>query len=341
MLRRHRNLAVILAIGLTLAACGRPDAAENAPVSGSWSDVVAAAEREGAVTIYSTQVPQQLENLKKAFEAKYPKITVTVVRSEDTELIPRVETEHRTNRGIGDLYVSASRPWISGHTELFQAPRGPAFDAGEYDRKANVAEGNYFVVSAFVGAFAWNTKLFPGKINDWPDFLDPALGNGNIGVVKPDTASKVGFFKYIEERYGAEYLDKLAAQRPKIYPSAVPMANALTSGEIAAATFVEPMTRQQASGAPVEWSVGGQPWGVPFYGMLLGSAPHPNAAQLLADFAITREGQAAITPNAGSVLRDVPGAVTTTADLSMLDLGALTPDKIKEFQSTWEKLFVA
>ena len=44
-------------------------------------------------------------------------------------------------------------------------------------------------------------------------------------------------------RFGPTFLPRLAQQRPKIYPSALPMAAALASGEISAALFVVPECR--------------------------------------------------------------------------------------------------
>jgi iron(III) transport system substrate-binding protein len=339
--RRRRgpaSIALLTAVGMLLAAFGASSATASQPESRSWRRIVTAAEREGSVTIYSSQVTNQLDRLKASFERKYPKIKLEVVRSDDAALTPRVEAEQRTGEGIADLFVSASVPWITKNISTLVSPRGPAFDSDTYDRSKNVPKNKYFEISAFVGAFAWNTQLYSGKINDWPDFLDRKL-DGKIGIVNPDTPTKVAFYDFLQRNYGKDYLKKLARQNPRVYPSLQPMVGALTSGEIAAATFVQPLTDEQAAGAPVEWGLGKQPWGTPFYGMLLESAPHKNAAQVLANFLVTREGQEAIAVNGGSVIPDVPGAVTTTNDLYAIRVAKVTPDKLREFQTSWQSLF--
>lgn len=337
--RFARILAIMLVVGLAFGACGNSGGQTNEPVEGTSDDIVAAAEDEGTVTLYTTQVPDQAQDLVAAFEEAHPEIDVELVNVEDTELIPRVEAEDRTGQGVADVYVTASEPWITEHTDFIVEPRGPAFDAPEYDRSANVTEHGYFTVAAFVGAFGWNTDLYSGEIRDWPDFLDPSLSGGKIGVVNPDTATKVGFYNYLSENYGDDFVEQLAAQDPQVYPRAPSMSAALASGEIAAATFVEPLVEQEAGGAPVRWGLGEAPWGVPFYGLILRSAPHPNAAQVLADFIISKAGQEAFARGGASVLPDVPGAVTTMAKVEKLPLAELTTEVQQDFAADWDALF--
>ena len=61
-------------------------------------------------------------------------------------------------------------------------------------------------------------------------------------------------------------------------------------------------------------------WGARFNTSILDIAPHPNAAQVLANFIITEPGQEAIARKAASVLPDVPGAVTTVDKVRVQDL---------------------
>jgi iron(III) transport system substrate-binding protein len=337
--------AVVIAGVAALTGCGddgeqaATEPPTDAPATGDWEQVLAAAEEEGEVTIYSSQVSDQLDALKTAFEEAHPDITLTVVRQDDGALLPRIEAEARTGRGTADIYVSASLPWISENTDLFVEPRSPAFDEPEYDRDANVPEGSYFVVSAFVGAYGWNTELYDGTIEDWPDLLDEELADGRIGIVNPDTPTKVSFYLNLEDNYGDDFLQQLAEQEPRVYPSLQPMVGALTSGEIAAGTFVDPLVDEQEAGAPVEWRLGEHPWGTRFYGMILDSGPHPNAAQVLAEFLISREGQEAIAGGGAAVLPDVPGAVTTMDQIAQQDVERVGPEQVQEFQARWDDLF--
>ena len=335
-----RTAATAAALGLALvtAACGGSET-ESKPTaaSGSWEDVVAAAEKEGNVTIYSGQGTDQLDELAAKFQEKYPKIKVEVVRGVETALAPKVEAEARTGKGVADIFVTTDRNWLDANKANFVAPRGPAFDDPAYNKAENVLANSAFVTNAAVLTFASNTERFNGKLTDYAGLIDPALADGKIGIPPTKGATFVDFYKYLEENYGADYLQKLAAQKPRLYPSALPMAEALSSGEISAATFVQPQVDEKEAGAPVEWGLADPAWGARFQGALLKSGPHPNAAQLLADFMITKDGQAAIARKNAAVLPDVPGAVAEVANVRKPS--TMTPEQVKEYEQKLSGLF--
>jgi ABC-type glycerol-3-phosphate transport system substrate-binding protein len=132
--------SLTLFLATSAAACGSSGGEENTPVAGAWPDVIKAAEKEGSVTIYSSQVTDQLQALKVAFEKKYPRIKLEYVRAAADAGVPKVEAEARTGRGIADILVTASAFWLETHSDLFAPVRGPAFDAAEYNRAENIAK---------------------------------------------------------------------------------------------------------------------------------------------------------------------------------------------------------
>jgi iron(III) transport system substrate-binding protein len=71
--------------------------------------------------------------------------------------------------------------------------------------------------------------------------------------------------------------------------------------------------------------------------MVLKQAPHPAAAQLLADYMITQQGQATSQRAAGTVRKDVPNAYYVTP--RQQNLKDLTPQKVTEFQASWNDMF--
>lgn len=348
--RRRGALLILLSItALLLAACGggNDNNAESkvVPASAGMDELVAAAKKEGQVTVYSAQDLTALNNLAKAFEAKYPGIDVKTVRGTDGDLGVKVETEFNSGKGIADMYVSASLSWVEPQAKAgrFLAPTGPELTGkGAYDAKKYVHKGNYFETNSAVLTFGWNTKLYPEGMTDYTDLLDPKLSGGKIGVIQPSAPSIVDFYLWLEEKYGADFVKKLAAQKPRIYPSALPMGEALQSGEIAAGSFVAPITLDPAKkkGAPVDYRMPPNgAWGARYYGMVLQTAPHPNAAQLFANFMVTAKGQELITPSAGSVLPKVPGTVITNDKVRIQDPAKLTPDAVAAYQKKWKALF--
>jgi iron(III) transport system substrate-binding protein len=347
--RRREGLPVVLLLITTLmvAGCGGgndDNSADLVSADAGIDALVTAAKKEGKITIYSAQGLDALNNLAAAFEKEYPGIDVETVRGVDGDLSVKVETEFQTGKGIADMYVNASLSWVEAQAKAgrFLAPTGPELTGkGTYDVKQYVHEGNFFETNAAVLTFGWNTKLYPKGLTDYPDLLDPALA-GKVGVIEPTAPSIVDFYLWLEETYGADYVTRLAAQKPRIYPSSLPMGEAMSSGEIAAGSFVAPiaLVPAKAKGAPVDFKMPPSgAWGSRYYGMVLKTGPHPNAAQLFANFMVTEKGQELITPSAGSVLPNVPGTLITNDKVRVQDPSKLTPDAVAAYQKKWKSLF--
>jgi len=336
-------LAAATIVALTTTACGGSSGGTAAgPVSGSWTDVVAAAEKEGKVTLYSSQNPVNLEKLKTAFQAKYPKIALEFVRGTDAEMNPKVEVESRTGKGIADVHVLTDAKWITTAASSGAYSTkivGPDFDAADYGRAKSVISDTFFLTSAAVFAMGWNTDKVPGGFSDPRDMLKPEF-KGKIGITNPaGIAAYVEFYKFMTAHFGAEYLTQLAALKPRIYPSSLGIAQALTSGEIVATPVVQPLLSEEESGAPVAWKLPTPPYGAPWYSHVLKAAPHPNAAQVLADFMVTKAGQDALSSGYAAVLPNTPAAVAQAQDISLPNPDDLTPEKTQAYTAEWEKLF--
>ncbi|WP_280415963.1 ABC transporter substrate-binding protein [Nocardia carnea] len=330
-----------LAVTSVLTACGASPGT-TAPVSGTWDEVIAAAESEGSVLLYSSQKPANLERLEKAFETAYPRIDLEFVRGTDADINPRVETENRTGRGTADVHMLTDATWISNaaqsgnySTELV----GPNVRAPEYRPESSVLENRFALSSAAVFALGWNTEAVPGGLASPRDILDPKY-TGKIGIVNPTgIASYVDLYRYYADTYGADYWERMAELKPRIYPSALGIAQALTSGEIAVTPSVQPLVTEVAAGAPVDWALPPQPWGTPWYSHVVSVAPHPNAAQVLVDFLATREGQTALNDGYAAALPDIPGAVVQAQDIAAPDTRDLTPDKVAQYSQEWARRF--
>ena len=307
--------------------------------SPQWQQIVEAAKKEGMVTIYSGQGLIQLNDLAARVK-KDLGISVQVVRAIDSELTTKVDAERDSGRAICDLFVDTNPIALKNRSAKGEvaAPAGPAFDDARYDRKSRVPEGTYFEIDATVLTFSWNKEVFPKGIKDYPDVLDPAL-SGKIGIPATLAPAYVDFYMFLEEFYGPEFLVKLAALKPRVYPGALPMAQAVVSGEIGAALTTQPLIDEIAKGAPVGWGLAPKYWGSRFYGQVLKNAPHPNAAQVLADYMVSQSGQEAISRLASAALPNISGAIGVTSDVRHLNLARLTPEFLAEFRERWKKLF--
>lgn len=310
----------------------------HAQTAADWPKIIDAAKKEGQVTIYSAQGLVLLNDLAERFKKEYG-ITVNVVRAVDAELIPRIEAELSTGRGIADIFVAADEGMVRDrHARgVVIAPQGPAFNVPVYDRRSRVPQGTYFETNAFVVAYGWNKELWPQGIKEFRELLNPAL-TGKIGLPNPSVPALVDFYLFLEENNGGpDFTAKLAALKPRIYPGALPIGQALVSGEISVAAYCQPLNDEISKGAPVEWRIASKAWGARFWGQILKTSPHPNAAQLLANYMITQPGQEALARNTASVLPGI--GLTTTDKVHRQDLTKLTPDRVKAYQENWRKMF--
>ena len=320
---------------------------DGAEADAALAELVAAAEEEGSVTIYSSQGLDQLNATAAAFEEKYPGIDVEVVRGTDADAIPRVETELSTGTSGGDLVVTASPTFMIAHGDagdwVDPAASPQIGGLGDYDAEQYVHDGNYFEVGAAVLTFAWNTDDVPDGLADYADLLDPALAGGRIAVIDPAISpAAVDYYLWLEETFGEDYVAQLAAQEPRIYPSALPIGEALSSGEVSAAAYAAPGTLipAAASGAPVDFGLSASgAWAARFFGAIPKSSDSPNAAALLADFIVTAEGQELLQSGAGSVLPDIPGTLITNDKVRVMDLGAIAPEPAAAYVEQWNSLF--
>ena len=332
---------------LALAGCGG-DSEPAAELAGSWEEIVEQAGEEGEVTIYSTHSPDNLEKLKRAFEAEYPDITLTYVRGTDADILPKVEIENQTGRGTVDVHMTTDAGWIDRSLETDYSVEivGPSFENEVYDPEHSIIEDKWFLTSATVFLLGWNTDKLPEGLETPEDALDPKL-KGKIGISNPaGIPTYADMYRKINVNFGENYNQRLAEAEPKIYDSAVAIGQAIASGEIwASPVAATTLLAEKENGAPVDTKVPEKPFGVPWYSHVLTSAPNPNAAQVLADFLVTEEGQAAISADYVAALPDVegtgvPGADVLAQDVELADPETLTQESVNEFQAEWEALFL-
>lgn len=339
----------ILGLGITLALAGcgsggkSSDGKGSGPVSGDWNAVVAAAKKEGSVLLYSSQNPVNLKVLQEAFAKQYPGIKMEFVRGTDAEMNPKVEVEQRTGKGAADVHMVTDPAWITNDAKTGTYSTNlvaPALGNAAYDKATSVLNDRFALVSAAVFSLGWNKDAVPNGLKNPNDILKPEY-TGKIGITNPQGISAyVDFYKYLDKNFGPDYLQQLAKFKPRIYPSALGIAQALTSGEISVTPVVQPLVNEVDAGAPVGWALPNPPWGTPWYVHALKSAPHPNAAQVLVDFMLTEPGQIALNKGYAAVLPDVKGSVARAQDIKLPDPTQLTPELNQKFQATWEGLFL-
>jgi len=346
------SVTIVLAIAMVAGACGssgksKPQASKASTgattatsVDPAFQAIVDKAKQEGSATIYSSQGPDQLNDLAKRFQAKYG-IRLDVLRDVDANIEAKLNVEHDSKKGVADVAVLSDTGFVTskGQAGYFTQPTGPDFNNPAYDKAKNVNPTGSFVTTAAVFALGWNTSAVPGGMKSYADLLDPKL-KGKVGVPDPAVSpSIVDFYMYLQEQQGQDFVSKLAAQKPQIFPSVLTEGQNLTSGQISAGTAVQALVDEKANGAPVDFVVPSPAWGARFWASVTAVAPHPNAALVLADYLLTQDGQEAMSRKAGSALPNIKGAVTDVSKIRVPDPAKLTPDAVANFRAEFKKLF--
>jgi len=333
-------LAVVIAAGALTAgtASGAPGATPKQPSAAQWRAIIGKAQSEGTVTIYSVQAPANLAALAKAFEAKF-KIKVVVNRNVDSVLLAQVNTEQGANKLVADIWVPSLKRLVLGSTRngWLADAIGPNFFKKRFDRKAHLVGKGWHTGAAVLG-MAWNTKAVPDGVTDARGFLASNF-TGRIGVPDPRISpSFMDWYLAQQKKYGADFMAKLAAQKPKIYTSTLPMTQAVASGEIIGAPCAAGTALDlKKAGAPIDYKVLPDNWNAPYIGVIFKNAPHPNAAQLLANYMLSPEGQALVNRGFGALYPNIPDTFyTKIRDINVNDF---TKAKVDAFNANWVRLF--
>src|SRR5205823_5645496 len=159
--------------------------------------------------------------------------------------------------------------------------------------------------------------------------------SGKIGVPDPRVSpSFMDWYLWAQAKYGPSILTKLAAQNPKIYTSTLPMTQAVASGEIIGAPCAAGTALAlKANGAPIDYKVLKDEWNTPYWGLILKQAPHPAAAQLLANYIVSRKGQGEVDNGFGAIYPNIPGTFYVIPRRQKLS--NFTPAKIAAFSAKW------
>lgn len=300
-------------------------------LSGGWAAaqapdpaLLAAARKEGVVRLAGDLIPPSLRGIKIAFEKEYPGITLETTYITGPAFATRLTAEQNARQHLVD--VSLINVAQVGVIERFQEPYASP-QAANYDARNKSGVPNLWTqnVGISLGVIYNNQQVTAETMpKSLEDLLHPRWKD-RIGVISPlvnDYA--LNYFSAIDQEMGrakaTAFFEALAKQKPLFFgPNGTPLAEGVKNGQFAVAmTFLAHV-----------YSIGGGESGtmrvapVPGYltsGMgtttaLLKTAPSPNAAKLLIDFLLSRDG--------ANVIRSF-GYVSTYNGIGLPDLLATT-----------------
>jgi iron(III) transport system substrate-binding protein len=323
------NRAFLAACFLTLLPA-QVDAAGEISWETEWQRAIKAAEQEGQVVVYKLAEDAEWE----AFQKRFPKIKVVLMQGSATQHLQRIMAERRAGKFLADVV----RLGGGTSTTLYHAnaldPLPPALILPEVKDAAKWFEGKHhyndnenqytFIYAAFpLRLLGYNTKLIDGNsITSFSELLDPKWqGKATIKDPKDPGGGSPLLFLYHNPRLGPDYIRKLLTVGGlTLVRDERQQTDWLASGKfpIAITAKAEEVDEAKRRGLPVDVldphamkeGAGLEAGGTMI--SLMNRAPHPNAARVLINWFLSREGQMVIQnrgpnlPRHNSLREDIP-----------------------------------
>ena len=268
-------------------AAGKVESAEE-----RLAKLVEAAKKEGKITIYSVGSIEESEKGIKVFNKKYPFIQVEPYTGTSEDLAEKIMTESKAGRNIADLVRAdtAIYPLLdAGLAMKYLSPESANFPKGAYD-----PEGAWRFLQYTVHSIAWNTKSIAAA--DAPRSYDDLLNPKYKGKLAIEAECLEWFSQQLAIRgreKGIEYMRKLAEQKPRLTKGHTTLSRLVVTGEVPLAVMVYAYRSQldKESKAPIEWVADKPATANQTMLVITKDAPHPNAAKLMVDWWLSKEGQ--------------------------------------------------
>ena len=255
-------------------------------------DLVDAAEKEGALTYYTANFAETEQEVIKAFNKRFPKIKISMVRAPGGQLITRIKTEAAAGKLAADVVNHSDRGLMLELQDMFQDYTPP--NAADYRPDALVSP-KFWPGVTLGWCIAYNTQLVKNAPKTWMDLTKDEYKGKQIGqVVGPSGGTTWTRVMFERQVLGEDYWKKQAALGVTLYPSGAPTSDSLVRGEISIAPLLYNIIYTKiVEGAPAEaiFAPEGVPI-VPYADGIPKTSKSPNAAKLFMNWRLSKEGQA-------------------------------------------------
>jgi iron(III) transport system substrate-binding protein len=298
--------------------------------------IVAAAQKEGTFTLYTSIAEKDIAPLVAPFEKKYG-IKVRVWRAGSDKVLQRTVTEANGRRyDVDAIHISAPEMEALHKEKILQPVSDPVF--AELVPGAVPAHHEWVSTLLTVFVQAYNTNLI--KKEELPkrfeDLLDPKW-KGKLGIEMEDfdwfasTVTEMGEAKGL-----ALFRDIAATNGISVRKGHSLLTNMVGSGEVPLALTVYNYMPEAArkKGVPIGWFVL-EPAIARANGIgIARRAPHPNAALLFYDYLLSPEAQKTLVS-----LNYVPTNASVESPLKKMKLKVMDPAIVVDQMDKWNKVY--
>jgi iron(III) transport system substrate-binding protein len=277
-----------------------------------WEQTLAAAKKEGQVTVYI----YRYEGLLQDFKRDYPGINVVAVTGRGNDLTNRIMAERRGGKYIADVYSGGTN---SLYNTLYKGkaldPLKPLLILPEvtdlskwYGKEHRYADPEGKYIFAFIGSpsnaqLAYNTTLVnPKEFKSYADVVHPKWKGKIVSLDPRDTGLGATMqFYYYSPEIGPEFMKKFFGGMEITYAKNFQqMTNWLAQGKYAICMGCKDSARAKKQGLPVDdfdtnhWKEGSSFSAGGGSVSYVNQAPHPNAAKVFLNWFLSRRGQIAL-----------------------------------------------
>jgi iron(III) transport system substrate-binding protein len=328
--------AMLLAAALAAPALAQDPALLNYSGADRSAKILAAAQKEGALTLYTSIAEKDIAPLVGPFEKKY-NIKVKVWRAGTDKVLQRTITETNGKRyEVDAIHISAPEMEALHLEKLLQPVTAPVFASLVPGSVPAHREWTATLLTVFVQAY--NTSII--KKEDLPkrfeDLLHPKW-KGKLGIEMEDFDWYAATVTAMGEAKGVKlFNDIVATNGISVRKGHSLLTNLVGSGEVPLALTVYNYMPEAArkKGVPIGWFAL-EPVIARANGIgIARHAPHPNAALLFYDYLLSPEAQKILVS-----LDYVPTNSTVDSPLKGMKLTVIDPAVTLNQMDKWNKLY--
>ena len=327
-----KSYSLVLAIVLSFFAAAEPLPAQN----------IEKALKEGEVVWYTPTAIEDSQRMIQAFEKKHSGIKVRLFRNRETALLPRILAEKQSGRPIVDVTslrgIGYYQLWKRNLIQPYISPESAVYPKGFKDPKG-------FWTDLYDTYYVWShhTGLMKNPPRNYEELVQPRY-RGRIGMDTDEIEWYAGLIESWGKDRSVKYLRSLAAQQIRYRDGHTLVAQLMAAGEFELTlAFSERIDKMKKEGAPVDWITTFDPIIVSIHPIAIAAdAPHPEAARVFVDFALSKEGQATVRDSGRISARTDMLTPSQAAAAAKLKLYPVQPEGAADYEGLlkeWRAIF--